>query len=133
MNISSRGQAGTGENVLVGGFVVTGNSPKKLLIRGIGPGLAAFGVSGTLADPILRIYQGTTIIGVSDNWSAVSNADVAALNAAMSATGAFALPAGSLDAAIILTLAPGQYTAQVGGADGTSTGVALVEIYEIPQ
>jgi hypothetical protein len=131
VNISTRGEAGTGENVLVGGFIITGNSPKKVLVRGVGPGLAAFGLTGTLADPRLRVYQGRELVGENDNWSAVP-ADITATAQAARDTGAFALVAGSKDAALILTLAPGAYTAQVTAADGTATGVALVEIYEVP-
>eukprot|EP01031_Cornospumella_fuschlensis_P003778 gene3778-4716_t len=59
INISTRGEAGAGENVLIGGFIITGTSPKRVLVRGIGPGLAAFGLTGTLADPRLRVYGAT--------------------------------------------------------------------------
>jgi hypothetical protein len=131
INISTRGEAGAGENVLIGGFIVTGNAPKTVLVRGVGPGLAAFGVGGTLADPRLRVYGATGLIAENDNWSTVA-ADATATAAAATQTGAFTLASGSKDAAIILTLNPGAYTAQVGAADGTSVGVALVEIYELP-
>ncbi|MCX6953560.1 MAG: YDG domain-containing protein, partial [Verrucomicrobia bacterium] len=132
VNISTRGEAGIGENVLIGGFIVTGNAPKKVLVRGIGPGLAAFGVDGTLADPRLRVYRDKELVGENDNWSAGTAEATAAVAQAARDTGAFALTAASKDASVILTLAPGAYTAQVGSADGTSVGVALVEIYEIP-
>ncbi len=132
INISTRGEAGAGENLLIGGFIITGNSPKKVLVRGIGPGLNAFGLTGTLTDPRLRVYDASGLIGENDNWSTVA-ADATLVSDAATATGAFALAAGSKDAALILTLAPGAYTAQVGASDGTSTGVALVEIYELPQ
>jgi hypothetical protein len=131
INISTRGEAGAGENVLIGGFIVTGNAPKTVLVRGVGPGLAAFGVTGTLADPRLRVYGATGLVAENDNWSTVA-ADATALTAVGTQTGAFALTSGSKDAAILLTLAPGAYTAQVSAADGTSIGVALVEIYELP-
>jgi hypothetical protein len=131
INISSRGDVGTGENILIGGFIVTGNAPKKMLIRAIGPGLTAFGVAGALADPRLGIFNSATRIAENDNWSAAS-AEAAATAQAARDTGAFALANGSKDAALILTLAPGAYTAQVSGADGTSTGVALIEVYEVP-
>ena len=131
VNISTRGEAGTGENVLIGGFIITGNSPKKVLIRGIGPGLAPFGLTGTLADPRLRVYRGSELVGENDNWSAVP-ADATATAQAARDTGAFALANGSKDAALILTLMPGAYTGQVSSADGASTGTALVEIYELP-
>jgi hypothetical protein len=131
VNISTRGEAGIGENVLIGGFIITGNSPKKVLVRGIGPGLAAFGLTGTLADPRLRVYRGSELGGENDNWSAVPVEATATAQAARD-TGAFALAAGSKDAALILTLTPGAYTGQVSSADGISTGTALVEIYELP-
>ena len=100
------------------------------LVRGIGPGLAGFGVEGVLADPRLRIFNGDTLVGENDNWDA-NVVDTAALASSMQASGAFVLGAGSRDAAIVLTLQPGAYTAQVSAADGSS-GVALVEIYEVP-
>jgi hypothetical protein len=131
VNISTRGEAGVGENVLIGGFIITGNAPKKVLVRGIGPGLAAFGLTGTLADPRLRVYRGSELVAENDNWSAVPAESTATAQAARD-TGAFALAAGSKDAALILTLVPGAYTGQVASADGTSTGTALVEIYELP-
>jgi hypothetical protein len=139
INISSRGTVEGGEGLLIGGFVVTGNSPKKVLIRGVGPTLAPFGVSGPLADPKLEVYNGQTLVAKNDDWSTptpIGATQVAAsateIAAAARATGAFALGANSKDAAIMVTLAPGAYTAQVISADGT-TGVALVEIYEISE
>lgn len=138
VNISSRGTVEGGDGVLVGGFVVTGNSPKKMLIRGVGPALAGFGLAGTLADPRLTIYSGSTVIARNDNWNTPTSvtpsqvtADGAAITAAAQTVGAFAFAAGSRDAALVVTLAPGAYTAQVSAADGSGTGVALVEIYEI--
>ena len=131
VNLSTRGDVGTGENILIGGFIVTGNAPKKVLVRAIGPSLTAFGVAGALADPRLGIFNGATRIAENDNWSAAS-AEAAATAQAARDTGAFALANGSKDAALILTLAPGAYTAQVSGADGASTGVALIEVYEVP-
>ena len=131
INISARGEAGSGENVLIAGFVVTGNAPKRVLIRGIGPALAAFGVSGVLVDPRLRVYENTRVLGDNDNWSAVAT-DATAVAAAARDTGAFTLGNASKDAALILTLAPGAYTAQVASSDGISSGAALVEIYELP-
>ena len=131
INISTRGDVATGENILIGGFIVTGNTPKKILVRATGPSLTACGVAGALADPRLGIFNGATRIAENDNWSAIS-ADTTATAQAARDTGAFALANGSKDAALILTLAPGAYTAQVSGADGTSTGVALIELYEVP-
>ena len=131
INISSRGEVTSGENILIGGFIITGNSPKKVLVRGIGPGLAAQQVSHPLADPLLKVYQAGTVLATNDNWSADATA-AAELTAAATTLGAFPLTAGSKDAALILNLAPGYYTAHVESADGSS-GIALVEIYEIPE
>jgi hypothetical protein len=138
VNISTRGMVEAGDGVLIGGFVVRGTTPKKVLVRGIGPRLAGFGVTGALADPRLAVYSGQTVVAQNDNWSTPTPvgagqtpATAAELATVAQAVGAFALGAGSLDAAVVVTLAPGAYTAQVAGA-GTSTGVALVEIYEAP-
>ena len=124
--VSARNQVGTGDNILIAGFVVTGNAPKTLLIRGIGPTLANYGVSGVLADPKLELYAGNTKIGENDNWGGG-----VILNSAFTQTSAFPLPANSKDATLLATLPPGLYSAQVSGAGGT-TGVALVEVYEVP-
>ncbi len=129
IDISTRGEVGTGENVLIGGLVITGNAPKKVLIRGVGPGLAAQGVAGPLADPVLKVFKGSEQIATNDNWSADASA-AAQITAAETATGAFHLANGSKDAAIVMTLAPGLYTVHVAGVNNT-TGVALVEIYEV--
>ncbi len=131
LNISTRGEVTAGEGALIGGFVVTGNAPKRLLVRGVGPGLAAFGVSGVLADPRLRVFRQAELLGENDNWSTVP-AEAAVTAGAARDAGAFALPPGSRDAAVILTLAPGAYTAQVTAADGSGTGTALIELYELP-
>jgi hypothetical protein len=134
VNESARNFVGTGDNVLVAGFVVSGNTPKKLLLRAIGPRLAAFGVPGVLADPKLELYHagpggGSVLFASNDNWG--SDAE-AGLRAAFAATGAFDLPdAASKDAALLLTLPAGSYTAQVSGVAAT-TGEALVEVYEVP-
>lgn len=130
VNISSRGEVTAGDGLLIGGFVVTGNSPKQLLIRGIGPSLGAFGVSGVLADPRLRVYRDGGILAENDNWSVIP-ADATSIADAGRRVGAFALQNGSKDAAVIVTLSPGAYTAQVMSNDG-SPGTALIEIYELP-
>lgn len=130
INISTRGEAGPGEDVLIGGFIVTGNSPKKLLVRGVGPGLTRFGVEGSVKDPQLKVFSGKVVVAENDNWNAVPADGAAVANAAKS-SGAFALSPDGKDAALIVTLAPGAYTAQVAPADG-QPGVALVEVYELP-
>jgi hypothetical protein len=132
-SISARNFVGTGDNLLIAGFVISGNVPKRLLIRGVGPGLAGYNVPGALADPMLEVYEikpdGSSVLFASnDNWG---DEDVASLRAAFTATYAFALPdTASKDAALLLTLPAGMFTAQISGA-GNTTGEALVEVYEI--
>lgn len=129
INISSRTLVGAGDATLIGGFVISGTVPKRVLVRGVGPGLTQFGVAGALARPQLMLYRAGLVLAQNSGWSA--SADAAAIAAASSQVGAFALPSGSQDAALLLNLEPGAYTAQVLGVGGT-TGVALVEIYEVP-
>lgn len=124
VNVSARAPVGTGNDVLVVGFAVGGTGNRNVLIRAIGPTLAAFGVAGTLADPKLDVFQNGVVLRASDNW----NPNLAPLFASV---GAFALTANSADAALALSLAPGTYTVQVSGV-GNTTGVALVEVYELP-
>jgi len=139
INVSSRGDVTNGTGVLVTGFVVTGNSPIKVMIRGVGPTLqSAFAFPGTLSDPVLSLYDSTgTVIAQNDNWGtpvAVSTAQAAAsasdIATAAAAVWGFPLVSGSKDASLITTLAPGAYTAQVSGASG-ATGVALIEVYQM--
>ncbi len=128
-NVSSRAQTGTGAAAHVAGFVVTGARPKTLLVRGVGPGLAAAGVTGALADPVLAIFDRTgRELRANDNWSDSAAADI---RAAAVRSGAFPLAEGSRDAALLLQLDPGVYTAQVAAAAGTA-GISLLEIYELP-
>ena len=127
VSIASRGTVTAGDGALIGGFVVVGNAPKTLLIRGIGPTLTRFGVVGALADPVLTIYDGGEALATNAGW-----ANSAAIATAATEAGAFALTTGSRDAALLVTLKPGSYTAQVKAAQVTSSGVALIEIYEVP-
>ena len=129
VNIATRATAGAGDNALIAGFYVSGSVPKRVLIRGIGPALTQFGVEGALARPQLAIAAGQQVI--AQNAGVSGSPDAAAITSASAQVGAFALPANSQDAAILINLAPGAYTAQVSGAGGT-TGVALIEVYEVP-
>jgi hypothetical protein len=127
INISARVQVGSGSNILIAGFVIGGSTSRTVLIRASGPALVPFGVSGTLPDPQLGLYSGSTLLGSNSAWG--GNTDIA--NAA-AAVGAFGWSStSSNDSAILVTLPPGAYTAQVSGASG-DTGVALVEVYEVP-
>lgn len=124
-NVSARNFVGTGDNILIAGFVVAGADPKNMLIRAVGPGLEPYLGSGFLGDPLLKIFDAeNNVVATNDNWSP-------SLQPSFDLTGAFSISNLSLDAAIVLTLPPGQYTAQVSGADG-GTGQAIVEIYELP-
>ena len=126
VNLSARAHVGTGDNVLIAGFVIAGSSPVKVLIRAVGPSLSKVGVSGALVDPLLELYRGETRLTQNDNWGGSST-----LTTAFTQTGAFGLAnASSKDAAILVTLDPGAYTAVVSGVKGT-TGNALVEAYEV--
>lgn len=123
-NVSARNQVGTGDNILIAGFVIGGNAAKTLLLRGVGPRLAAFGVSGALVDPKLEVFNAAnTRVAENDNWSA-------SIASTFAPVGAFDLTAGSRDSALLITLPPGLYTAQLSGIGGT-TGEALVEVYEV--
>jgi hypothetical protein len=137
INISNLGLVTAGGSVTAG-FIITGNTPEKVLIRGIGPGLTNFGIKGFLVDPKLTLVTTSgAAIAQNDNWgtpvpvtAGQTAASAAEINAADSASGAFPLVSGSTDAALVVTLAPGQYSAQVTGPSGQS-GSALVEVYEL--
>ncbi|MES2693923.1 MAG: lamin tail domain-containing protein [Verrucomicrobiota bacterium] len=135
INIATRGFVGTGGDVLISGFVISSEGPKTLLIRAIGPTLASFGVPGALANPQLSISGRATgatsdsVVATNNDWS--TDAGAATTAATATQVGAFALAAGSLDAALVVTLPPGNYTAQASGV-GNTTGTALVEIYVVP-
>ncbi|MBM3853378.1 MAG: hypothetical protein FJ399_09505 [Verrucomicrobia bacterium] len=123
-NVSARNRVGTGSDLLIAGFTIAGTGTKPLLIRAIGFQLNSFGVAGYLADPILEVFDASgTRLAENDNWSS-------ALAPVFSSVGAFALTEGSPDAALLVTLPPGSFTAQVRGRDG-GTGEALIEIYEV--
>jgi len=138
LNLSALGTVSSGSQ-LVGGFVIGAGSlgsgaagnTEEVLIRGVGPSLADFGVTGFLANPVLTVYNaGSAVIATNSGWTNNSATTTAQFTALFSAVGAFALNSGSSDAAVFLTLAPGNYTAQVTGAGNTS-GQALIEIYEV--
>jgi hypothetical protein len=120
-NLSVRTSAGAGAQTLIVGFAVS-DGTKPLLVRGIGPALTSFGVSGALTDPRLELYNGNSKVAENDNW-------LAADAVTFSRVGAFTLGDGSRDSALVVSLAPGSYTAQVSGTVG-GTGVALVELYD---
>ncbi|MBI5688455.1 MAG: peptidylprolyl isomerase [Verrucomicrobia bacterium] len=126
VNLSARAKLAADDSLLVAGFVIGGTTPATVLIRAVGPSLAAFGVAEPVADPKLQLYRGTAQLTEVDNWE--GEAQLASLAGAI---GAFALPAtGSKDAALLVTLPPGTYTAQVSDVTRAG-GIALIEVYEI--
>ncbi len=128
VNFSARAYVAPGSNVLINGFVVQGAS-KSVLIRAVGPGLTPFGVTGTLSDPMITVYDGTgKVIGTNTRWGTA--ADPVAIRTASAQVGAFGLPDGSADSALMLTLSPGAYAAQISSASSAS-GIALVELYDV--
>lgn len=121
-NISTRVSAGTGDNRLIGGFIISGNAAKKVIIRAMGPSLGDFGVNSALADPILELHDATgAVIATNDNWADTQQQEVISSGIP---------PPNELESAIVRTLAPGAYTALVDGKDG-GTGTALVEVYDL--
>ncbi len=127
VNVSARTDVGAGGDILIAGFYIGGTTAKTVLIRAIGPTLAEFGVTDTLADPKLQLFSDATLISENDNWGGDTG-----LTSVGDTVGAFRLiNPRSGDAVLLATLPPGLYSAQVSGANGGS-GVALVEIYEVP-
>lgn len=130
INVSTRGQVGTGSNVVIAGFVVNGAVSRRMLIRGAGPTLSSLGVPGVLADPQITLVAQSSgqTIRTNDNWA--SGEDAAVIASAASTAGAFPFANGSRDAAMIVMLAPGAYTVQLSGV-GNTTGVGIVEVYDV--
>jgi hypothetical protein len=122
-NIATRLRVGTGDNAMIGGFIITGNQPKKVLIRGMGPSLANVGVQGVLTDPSLELHQGDPVIATNDNWQEASNTN--------EIPDGFA-PSDPRESVIVTTLQPGNYTAILKGAHG-ETGIGIVEAYDLTQ
>lgn len=130
VNISTRAYVGAGSSAEIAGIVITGSKSTTVLVRAVGPTLGQFGVGNSLAQPTLQVVDGSgAVVASNTGWSANSNANQIAASSA--AVGAFALPNGSADCALLVTLAPGTYTAVVTGIGGSS-GVALVEAYQVP-
>ena len=128
VNVSTRGTVGPGSGVIIAGFVIAGSEPKRVLVRASGPALAAFGVGGALSDPQFTLYRSDgTAVASNDDWMLARDPAVSTATAARA--GAFAFVAGSLDAALVVTLPPGSYTAVVSGVNA-ATGSALVEVYD---
>jgi len=123
LNLSTRGVVSIGDNVLIGGFIVTGSEPKTIVLRALGPSLSSFGISHALRDPVLSVYNSSrTLIATNDNWEADPG------HSQIDANGL--APANLLESASLQTLAPGAYTVIVRGKDPTP-GTGLVELYDL--
>ena len=124
LNISTRMEVLTDAQVLIGGFIITGNDPKEVVLRALGPSLGAFGIADPLADPVLELHASDgSLITMNDNWKDTQQVEIE--------TSGFQ-PQNDLESAIMSTLDPGNYTAVVSGKDG-GTGVGLVEGYDLDQ
>jgi hypothetical protein len=122
LNISTRMKVLTGDNVLIAGFIITGNDQKNVIVRAMGPLLTSVGVPDALADPTIELHDNTgATIASNDNWMSSQKAEIEGTGIA---------PGNDFEAAIVRTLAPGTYTAVMRGA-GDSTGVGLVEVYDL--
>ncbi len=143
INISTRAHVETGDNVAIGGFRIGGSDSKTVLIRARGPSLSAFGVSEPLANPTIQLYSGQTVIALNDNWqdpaqcvsgytcSGETEIQATGKDPCQPFPGQISAPPGCAEeSAILITLPPGRYTAIISGVGGT-TGVGLVEVFEI--
>ena len=124
LNLATRVDVETGDEVGIGGFIITGTNPRLVVVRGIGPTLTDLGVDGALADPVLALHDATGEIATNDNWMDNSPEDQTTL------TENGLDPRHDSESAIVTTLDPGLYTAILTGKDG-GTGVGLVEIYNL--
>ena len=130
-NISTRSFVQTSDNVMIGGFIVQGTGPKRVIIRAIGPELTQFGITNPLANPILELHDGTgAVIATNDDWQTTIIGGIITTSQVADIQGSGHAPTAPSESAIIATLAPGNYTAIVRGVSNT-TGVALVEVYDL--
>ena len=122
INISTRARIETGDNVLIGGFVIAGSQPKRVIIRALAPSLAAAGVANVMSNPTLTVFNGQNQpIATNDDWRSSDEANIIATGRA---------PTDNRESAIILTLPPGGYTSIISGVGG-EMGVGLVEVYDL--
>lgn len=145
-NISTRGFVQSGDDVMIGGLIIEGSAPAKVLIRARGPSMsgAPFFVPGTLANPFLQVFSGQDVIAQNDNWQEAPSCNgvvcggpsqiaASGLDPCQPNPGQTTSPSGcTLEAAILVTLPPGAYTAITSGVGG-GTGVGLVEVFELNQ
>src|SRR5512133_3350312 len=130
-NISTRSSVETGENVMIGGFIVQGSGPKRVIIRAIGPELTQYGIINALANPRLELHNGSgALIATNDNWQTTILGGIITSNQVSDIQNSGHVPTAASESAIIANLPPGNYTAIVRGVSNT-IGVALVEVYDL--
>jgi hypothetical protein len=130
-NISTRSFVQTGGHVMIGGFIVQGSGPKRVIIRAIGPELTQFGIPDVLANPRLELHNGSgALIGTNDDWQTTILGGVITSNQVSDIQNSGRAPTAASESAIIANLQPGNYTAVVNGVNNT-TGVGLVEVYDL--
>jgi len=121
-NLSTRGFVGTGDDVLIGGLIVVGTNPKRLIFRALGPSLSANGIANPLSNPTITVFNDQAqVVATNDDWMTTQAAEI---------TGTGLAPSDPLESALIVSLQPGAYTVVVSGVDG-ATGTALVEAYDL--
>jgi hypothetical protein len=124
VNISTRGNVLTGDGVMIGGFVVSGNSAQTVAVQGVGPSLTAFGITNPLANPTITLVRAAdnAVLAVNDDWATTAGA------ATLQAKGL--APSNARESALLVTLSPGAYTVVLAGANNT-TGVGIIGIYTV--
>jgi len=130
-NISTRAFVQTGDNVMIGGFIVQGTTPKRVIIRAIGPELGQYGVPNPVADPTLELHDGTgALISRNDNWQTTIIGGIITRDQVQEIQNSGHAPGDPRESAIIADLPAGNYTAIVRGVNNT-IGIALVEVYDL--
>ena len=130
-NVSARSFVQTGDNVMIGGFIVQGTAPKRVILRAIGPDLTQYGVPDAMDNPTLELHDSTgALIASNDNWRTTIMGGIIATNQVRDITASGLAPADGRESAIVADLPAGNYTAIVRGVNNT-TGVALVEVYDL--
>ena len=129
-NISTRGFIQTGDNVMIGGFIVVGNS-SKVIIRATGPSLIPFGINNALANPRIELHDANGTLAMNDDWQTTQVGGIITSDQSAAIQNSGLAPSNPAESAIIATLAPGSYTAIVQGVNG-GTGVGLIEVFALP-
>jgi hypothetical protein len=129
-NISTRLNVGTADRAMAAGFIVLGNAPKRVLVRGIGPSLSNSGVQNPLSNPELELHDASTLIGRNDDWQTTQVGGVITGDQVADIQNSGVAPSNALESALIGTVAPGSYTAIMQGVGG-ATGVGIVELYDL--